>query len=108
MIRYYDNNLDEYTNPEQIEFMNTKGQLAHELLNYGLKVKDAKRCLEDGYQGIYANKIDFARELFIELHDVPDKLIPYIDYKQYAADIFTSLFFALEIRGKTHIFEVKT
>lgn len=103
--------IEEYESIDQIHekalFIVEHGELGAEVLDhYGGCLEDAKRALEEHYEGEYKNELDYATYLFDEiyLHDVPKHVQFYIDYELFQRDIFINDYFSLDLNGSCHVF----
>lgn len=48
---------------------------------------EAEQLMEENYQGHYDNDEAFAEEIYLSVYDVPDNLLPYIDWSAVARDL---------------------
>lgn len=99
--------LDEVS--ELAKFVEEHGELGAQILvdTLCMDISEAKRVLTEDYQGPYDSKEDFARYMVDEvqcLGEIAPRLLPYIDYEYLARDLFIDSYFAVELRGETHVF----
>lgn len=102
--------INEYTSLETISnlvsFINEHGELGASVYCYARDLDEARRLLEDCYQGEFASDEDFA---YYWIHEVDCRKIPeyiqhYIDYKAMARDFFINDFFSINLDHKVHVF----
>jgi antirestriction protein len=71
-------------------------------------LEEARRLMEECYQGAYDNTIEWAEYLLEdtgELDKIPQHLRGYFDFERYAHDAeLSGDIFTIEVDGKTHIF----
>jgi len=80
-------------------FLEEFGAVAADVLAYfGNDLNDARKALEENYNGCYSSLADYAEELTTDTSEVPRHLVSYIDYESMARD--------MEINGD--IFTVET
>lgn len=88
------------------KFIEKYGELGAELLIYtGDCLEDAKRYIEENYEGEYESEEAFARQIAEGTMGIPDHIEFYFDYKQFAYDLFISDYRSVEVGGKTHVFK---
>ena len=91
---------------ELAEYIEERGELGAEVLNYyGGNFEDAKSRFDE-YAGKYDSLADYAEELTEQTGEtIPERLAPYIDYKAMAHDYEQSgNFLTFEVSGAVHIF----
>ncbi|BCA96086.1 antirestriction protein [Legionella antarctica] len=90
---------------EYASFIQEHGELGLALL-CDYSIDDAQTMLEDHYQGCYDSEVDFARQLFDDCytHQIPDSLICYFDFEDFARDLFISDYCSVKVEGQTYIF----
>jgi len=91
---------------ELAEYIEERGELGAEVLNYyGGNIEDAKARFDE-YAGEYDSLADYAEELTEQTGEtIPQRLAPYIDYKAMAHDYEQSGdFLTFEVSGSVHIF----
>jgi len=95
--------VSEYEGLESVHevacFLGEHGEVAGDVLAHcGDNLEDARKALEENYNGCYSSLADYAEELTADTSEVPRHLISYIDYESMARD--------MEINGD--IFTVET
>jgi len=81
------------------------GELGAAILEYvGGDIDDARRMLDECYQGEYKSEEDFTVSLAEEIMTIPDHLVHYIDYERMTRDWFINDYFSIEINHKAHVF----
>ena len=102
--------LDKYESIEAVHekarFILQHGELGAELLVYYGDIESAQDAIENHYNGMHENQLEFAIELFEScfMDSIPVPVQGYIDYASYKRDLFMSDFFSIEVGGKTHVF----
>lgn len=102
--------INEYTGLETIanlvSFIEEHGELGASVYCYAHDLDEAKRLLEECYQGEFDSEEDFAYHWTHEVdgREIPEYLQHYIDYKAMARDFFINDFFSIEIDRKVHVF----
>lgn len=62
--------------------------IAGELLNqFGGSLDDARKAIEENYQGCYTSLSDYAQEVTEETNQIPERLAFYINYEQMGRDM---------------------
>lgn len=82
-------------------------ELVGELLNYfGGNVGDAKKALEENYNGCHESLADYAQELTEETSEIPRHLVAYIDYERMGRDMELSgdVFSIEAAHNEVHVF----
>ena len=72
---------------EVASFIEEHGELGAELLGYYSDIEDARKALEENYNGCYSSLADYAEELTTETSEVPEHLAFYIDYERMGRDM---------------------
>lgn len=64
--------------------------------------------IKESYQGKFFSEEDFAEQIFndLYLHEIPEHLRSYIDYKAYARELFCGEYTSININGKTYVFDM--
>ena len=91
---------------ELSDFIRERGALGAQVLNYyGGNIEDAKSRFDE-YAGEYDSLADYAEELTEQSGEtIPERLVPYINYKAMAHDYEQSGdFLTFEVSGSVHIF----
>ncbi len=108
---FYNVRIEEYDSIKDVHekamFILEHGELGAELSSYyGGDLEDAKKALDENYQGEYESELDYATAFFDEcyLDTVPENVRFYIDYESFKTDIFIDDCFSIEVGGKSHIF----
>ena len=57
------------------------------LSHFGDNLEDAKKALEENYNGCFSSLADYAEELITDTSEVPEHLAFYIDYDRMARDM---------------------
>lgn len=87
-------------------FLVEHGSLGAGILAYYGDIDSAKDAMENHYEGLYENHLEFAINLFDDCYmsAIPEAIQAYIDYASFKRDIFLDEFFSLDIEGKRHVF----
>ncbi|MCU7807002.1 MAG: antirestriction protein ArdA [Candidatus Thiodiazotropha sp. (ex Semelilucina semeliformis)] len=82
------------------------GELGAEVLSYFSDMDEAKKMLEDNYQGCHTSLADYAQELTEQTSEVPKHLEFYIDYDKMGRDMEMSgdIFTIETAHDEVHIF----
>jgi len=90
---------------EKAQFVQDYGEVGLVAYKYSSgNIEEARNLVNYHYQGEWDSKLDFAVYLFEEcyFHELPDS---YIDYEQFAYDIFIDDYFSVDSQSnKKHIF----
>ena len=69
-------------------FLEEHGAVAGDVLaHFGDNIEDARKALEENYNGCYSSLADYAEELTTETSEVPEHLAFYIDYERMGRDM---------------------
>ncbi len=69
-------------------FIEEHGEIAGDLLNhFGGSLDDARKAIEENYQGCYKSLGDYAQELTEDTSQIPENLQYYIDYERMGRDM---------------------
>jgi antirestriction protein len=84
--------IEEYTGIDRIseiaEFLSEHGNLGAAVASYfGDDLEDARRALDDRYNGCFHSLADFAQDITEQTMTIPDNLIFYIDWQKMARDM---------------------
>jgi len=84
--------VSEYEGLESVHevacFLGEHGEVAGDVLaHFGDNLEDARKALEENYNGCYSSLADYAEELTTDTIEVPRHLISYIDYESMARDM---------------------
>ncbi len=84
--------VSEYEGLESVHeiacFLEEHGEFAGDVLShFGDDLEDAKKALEENYNGCYSSLADYAEELTIETSQIPENLAFYIDYERMGRDM---------------------
>ncbi|MFL0809114.1 MAG: antirestriction protein ArdA [Agarilytica sp.] len=87
-------------------FIEEHGELGAEVLSYFSDMDEAKKMLEENYNGCYSSLADYAQELTEETSEVPKHLEFYIDYDKMGRDMEMSgdIFTIETAHDEVHIF----
>ena len=87
-------------------FIEEHGELGAEVLSYISDMGEAKKMLEENYNGCYSSLADYAQELTEETSEVPKHLEFYIDYDKMGRDMEMSgdIFTIETTHDEVHIF----
>ena len=66
-----------------LRFLGSGYVLAH----FGYDLEDARKALEENYNGCYSSLADYAEELTTETSEVSEHLALYIDYEKMGRDM---------------------
>ena len=84
--------VSEYEGLESVHevacFLEEHGEVAGDVLaHFGDNLEDARKALEENYNGCYNSLADYAEELTTETSEVPEHLAFYIDYEKMGRDM---------------------
>jgi antirestriction protein len=99
--------LDVETAKEIADFQFGSGEVGEALISHFCgNVDEAKKALEEYYQGEFDSELDYAEQLFDDcyLDQIPESLQSYIDYKSFAYDIFIDGYFSVKVGCNVHVF----
>lgn len=69
---------------------------------------EARRAMAEQYQGTWSSLADWAEEFLKDsgqLSNVPDALLPYVDFEKYADDLeLSGDIFSIELDSRVHVF----
>ena len=73
---------------EVVCFLGKHSEVAGDVLaHFGDNLEDARKTLEENYNGCYNSLADYAEELTTETSEVPEHLAFYIDYEKMGRDM---------------------
>lgn len=84
--------VSEYEGLESVHevacFLEEHGEVGGDVLaHFGDNLEDARKALEENYNGCYNSLADYAEELTTETSEVPEHLAFYIDYEKMGRDM---------------------
>ena len=84
--------VSEYEGLESVHevacFLEEFGEVAGDVLShFGDNMEDARKALEENYNGCYSSLADYAEELTTEASEIPKYLEFYIDYERMGRDM---------------------
>jgi len=88
------------------EFIEEYGAVAAELLDYYNDLDEAKKAMEEQYNGCYSSLADYAQELTEDTQEIPQHLEFYIDYERMGRDMELSgdVFTIETVYQEVHVF----
>jgi antirestriction protein len=99
---FYGARLGEYPSISELveaaEFINEYGELGAELINYCFNTQDAKKVMDEQYQGEYTSLKDYAYQFVSDIMEISENIEPYFDYEKFGRD--------MELSGDIFIIEV--
>ena len=103
--------LSEYEGFERVHeiacFIDKNPEISGELLNhFGGDLDEAKKAIEENYNGCHSSVADYAQELTEETSEIPEHLAFYIDYEKMGRDMELSgdIFTIETAHDEVHIF----
>lgn len=102
--------LSEYEGMESVHeiacFINDNQETGGELNHFGGDLDDAKKAIEENYNGCYSSLADYAEELTEGTTEIPQHLAYYIDYEKMGRDMELSgdIYTITTAHDEVHIF----